>query len=169
MVSHIISRFVNKPTFGSIGMIYAMLSIGLLGFIVWAHVVGLPVGYDWVINSAICLNSLQFTIALGYNPRKIVVSTGLTSRLVMTRLARNINAISIGKNGSSESIRGATRFALFIKAYRDAGYSKNTVDVHWLAWFIGFTEGDGAILTYKSLQFVITQKEAGVLHHIQDV
>ncbi len=46
VISHVISRFAIKPIFGSIGMIYAMMSIGLLGFIVWSHhlyVVGLDV------------------------------------------------------------------------------------------------------------------------------
>lgn len=37
IVSHVISTFSNKPVFGYIGMCYAMLSIGILGFIVWAH------------------------------------------------------------------------------------------------------------------------------------
>lgn len=37
IVSQVISTFSNKPVFGYIGMVYAMLSIGVLGFIVWAH------------------------------------------------------------------------------------------------------------------------------------
>jgi cytochrome c oxidase subunit 1 len=37
IISHVISSFANKPVFGFLGMIYAMLSIGVLGFIVWAH------------------------------------------------------------------------------------------------------------------------------------
>ncbi len=37
IVSHVISTFSKKPVFGYLGMAYAMVAIGVVGFIVWAH------------------------------------------------------------------------------------------------------------------------------------
>jgi cytochrome c oxidase subunit I len=37
MVSQIIATFSRKPVFGYLGMAYAMVAIGVIGFVVWAH------------------------------------------------------------------------------------------------------------------------------------
>ncbi|HEY1382670.1 MAG TPA: cytochrome c oxidase subunit I [Dongiaceae bacterium] len=46
IVSQVVSTFSRKPVFGYLGMAYAMVAIGLVGFVVWAHhmyMVGLDV------------------------------------------------------------------------------------------------------------------------------
>jgi cytochrome c oxidase subunit 1 len=37
IISQVISIFSKKPIFGYLGMVYAMVFIGLVGFVVWAH------------------------------------------------------------------------------------------------------------------------------------
>ena len=37
IISQVVATFAKKPVFGYAGMVYAMLAIGLIGFVVWAH------------------------------------------------------------------------------------------------------------------------------------
>lgn len=49
------------------------------------------------------------------------------------------------------------------------GITEDKISDDWLAWFIGFVEGDGAILMDKLRpRFVLTQKEISILIHVQE-
>ena len=72
------------------------------------------------------------------------------------------------EQGSSETIRGNT-YDLFKENYMWFFKEKFKKDNDWLTWFIGFLEGDGAILEHKGRSsFVITQKDDTVLHEIYE-
>jgi cytochrome c oxidase subunit 1 len=55
MISQVTSTFSRKPIFGYLGMAYAMIAIGLIGFVVWAHhmfTVGLGVNTKMYFTAA---------------------------------------------------------------------------------------------------------------------
>lgn len=168
IISHVISTFSNKPIFGYLGMVYAMLSIGVLGFIVWSYMVALPYCEVGVINLAICWNSL--TLVGTFNSKN---STSYTQS------AGNRNWQSSSSETTREKSFNFNQFYYLHgkhfpsspggpSSVTSGPSARPTLDDNWLAWFIGFTEGDGAILEYKGrLRFVLTQKEGTILYHIQ--
>ena len=53
MVSQVVATFSRKPVFGYLGMAYAMVAIGVIGFVVWAHhmfTVGMSVNDEDVLH-----------------------------------------------------------------------------------------------------------------------
>ncbi|WP_279481548.1 cytochrome c oxidase subunit I [Aureimonas sp. SK2] len=65
IVSHIISTFSKKPVFGYLGMAYAMVAIGVVGFVVWAH---------HMYTSGISLNTQRYFV---FATMVIAVPTGI--------------------------------------------------------------------------------------------
>jgi cytochrome c oxidase subunit 1 len=61
VISHVISTFSRKPVFGYLGMVYAMVAIGVVGFVVWAHHMYLS-GMD--INTRAYFMAATFVIAV---------------------------------------------------------------------------------------------------------
>ena len=114
----------------------------------------LPLCEVGVIIVALCWNSLVLTSTLN---SKNLVSYTQSAGIRYTSFA--------GLKSSSETICDTSRkFETFNK------HSKNLISNEWLTWFIGFTKGDGAILTTKGkARFVLTQKEGAILHHVKKV
>jgi cytochrome c oxidase subunit I len=61
IVSQIISTFSKKPIFGYLGMAYAMVAIGVVGFVVWAHHM-FTIGMD--VNTKMYFTAATMVIAV---------------------------------------------------------------------------------------------------------
>jgi len=61
MVSQVIATFSRKPIFGYLGMAYAMVAIGVIGFVVWAHHM-FTVGMD--VNTKMYFTAATMVIAV---------------------------------------------------------------------------------------------------------
>ena len=172
-----------------LGMVYAIMSIGILGFIVWSQWLAFLLGDYEVINSTVGWNGYLFLFLFTITSICFICNTKSGNLLdTFCSLNANRNAQSAGnlcslnqdKKGysetakpvsdipkeSSETLRGNT-YDLFKKNFAYYFKKKFNKDNDWLSWFIGFLEGDGAILEHKGRSyFVLTQKDDTVLHEI---
>ena len=143
-----------------------MMSIGILGFIVWSWILASPLSdmRIYIIYFAICWNGLVLIGTLnGENSISYTQSAGNLS----------LNSLKSKTQSASEAIRETSfNFSAFRQCYtRLFGKSAQHLSDNWLTWFLGFVEGDGAIQTYANntrVRFVLTQKESGILYYVRN-
>lgn len=142
-----------------------MMSIGVLGFVVWSWFLASPHSdMSAYINFAICWNGL---VLIGTLKGKNSIS--------YTQSAGNLSLYSSSSKtqSASETTRETSfNFSAF-RLYSESLFENRALYLsdNWLTWFIGFVEGDGAIQTYGNsrVRFVLTQKESAILYHIQKI
>ena len=142
-----------------------MMSIGVLGFVVWSWLLASPhsnMGI-YIIYIAICWNSLVLIGTL--NGKNSVSYTQSAGNLFLYLMDNKIQS-------ASETTRDTSfNFSVFRKHFNKLlGNATKHLTNDWLTWFIGFAEGDGAIQTYANgtrVRFVLTQKESHILFYIQ--
>lgn len=160
IISTTISASSNKSVFGYLGMVYAMMSIGVLGFVVWSHHM-YTVGLD--------VDKLVFTV-------KILLYAGnssINSPLVFIALG----TIYLFKRQSAGNFSFSTKATAVTKntytSYQNllpiSEHVPNKIyltDIQFGYFLAGLIEGDGWF-GYKELHIIFTEEDNSLAYYIK--
>lgn len=149
IISHIVSTYSKKPVFGEVSMVYAMASIGLLGFLVWSHhmyIVGLDADTLTVLVS---LNMVTYLLLFSYMPETLYYSKII---IHLFKLKYSEKFIILFRNNISNNKQSASNFTSYENENKNDKISEHRPiynrlkDDESLGYYLsGLIEGNGNI------------------------
>lgn len=178
IVSHVVSFFSQKPVFGILGMICAMGAIAVLGFIVWAQMMGLPcrkakviklrymLGQLYLLNSQSAGNSNTLSEA-GSSETKCGVSSIILNSKNCTLYTQEYIYFTTKFTNKTPIVCNVRRYSTNPSSTSKPSSNVEDYPIDFIDWLVGFIEGDGGFYRDGN-RFVLKtrQKDPQVLRFI---